>query len=402
MAHVALVDLTHEIASIGFDTLSESVTDPLGNTLADTAGGIAETERVKRFLSGLLGGLTPAQLGHLQTAVRWGGRLTSSTLKAVARRIMVKNHVHASLMSVVIDAIDDLCEILGKRTEASLSVAQVQVYTNTAVDHAVSNHSTTASAASGAHMNQTFKLPSQELSAQIVEEIANLDTIGLKRWGRLWLIRHESFYGDPDHELHGSATIEEAIRALLVAEPAAVNVLNRTDVAENEGDVREDEAIRAFIGLAEVYLVSPSLVARSRDEADRLMGGDARRALKEGASTVVETAKMVGGGAVKAMVYMAIIGFVLVIIGLVIVAYGVFGVMDATGAHTIGLGVLGVGATVSMIGCGTIAVSVAIWETIKTGAKWAYDTAGAPIDYLKAVVKAAAKTFGINIEQEAV
>ncbi len=394
--------LAREIGAIGLDTVSESFSDPLGKALADTAGGIAETERVKRFLVGILSSRTPEQLAHLQTAVRWGGRLAEAVLKPLVRRIMNKHHVPTGLAETVVDVIDDVCEVLGRRTEATLTPDQVTAYINSAVDTAVANPSThmAARAVQGAHLT-TINPTDRELSPEIVTEISVLSTLGFQRWGRLWHIRHESFWADPEQELDGSATIGEAIRALLAAKPRALHILERADAVEDALDVRNDEAIRAFLGAAEVFLLEPSFKATAHDEADRMMSGSARRAIKENAIAAGNIIKVNSLRVIKGMAWCALIGALLVIIGLLVSVWGIFATYNVQGEHDVSLGHVGVGAVVSLIGFGSIGISVMIWETGKAGIKWAYDTAGAPVGYLKAVVKAVARTFNINIETEA-
>lgn len=396
MAHIPNPALLREIATIGLDSLSEGVTDPLGHALADAAGGISETERVKHFLSGLLGNLTPAQLGHLQTAVRWGGRVTSSALKVVARRIMKNHHVQTNLSDVVIDAIDDLCENLSRRTENALTPEQVRAYTKEAVDRAVANPSsptTAAAAASGAHMDQTFRLPSEELSPEIATYIATLTPIGLKRWGRLWLIRHESFYTDPENELHGSATIAEAIRALLVARPLAVRVLDRTDVVEDENDVRRDEAIRAFIGMAEVHLVSPSFAARAHDEVDRLVGGEARRSIVAfGHRWAGRGGRLLGAIAIIFLLCLAVAAFCFVMSTWSFVT-GVSGEV-VNGQFRLIMEEINKGIGWGLGSVTALMLASLIWS----GFEFGVGIVGEPLHIVKQIIQAALRQFGINIE----
>lgn len=396
MAHIPNPALLREIATVGLDSLSEGVTDPLGHALADAAGGISETERVKHFLSGLLGNLTPAQLGHLQTAVRWGGRVTSSALKVVARRIMKNHHVQTNLSDVVIDAIDDLCENLSRRTENALTPEQVRAYTKEAVDRAIANPSPThaASAASGAHMDPTFRLPSEELSPKIAAHIVALDPIGLKRWGRLWLIRHESFYTDPpENELHGSATIGEQIRALLVTNPRAVEVLNNVNIVEDENDVRKDEAIRAFIHMAEMHLVSPSFAARAHDEVDRLVGGEARRSIVAfGHRWAGRGGRLLGAIAIIFLLGLAVAAFCFAMSTWSFVT-GVSGEVVNGQFRLImeeinkGIG-WGLGSVLALM------LASLIWS----GFEFGVGIVGEPLQIVKQIIQAALRQFGINIE----
>ena len=227
MAHVPNPTIQQIVGSIGLDTLSEGVTDPLGHALADAAGGIAETERAKRFLSGILGGLSPAQLGHLQTAVRWNGRLAGSTLKAFAGVILRRHHVNHGMTSVVIDAIDDTVEILSRRTEAALTPAQIQIYVGQGVDNAVAHPSTTPSASATAAANHGANMPGNTVDAEMPREVAAGTPEAQALFGELWGEILAAINGDSADERAEARRSREAICALLrLRAGGAMEILN--------------------------------------------------------------------------------------------------------------------------------------------------------------------------------
>lgn len=336
------------IAAIGLDSVSEAVTDAAGNALADAAGGVAQTERVKRFLTGVLGGLSPAQLNALQKAVRWGGRITSSALKALARRVMAKNAVAATIQHAVIDSIDDLVEILARRTEDSLSPAEVAAYVSQAVDQAAANP-TPFNPATAGHLEtpmQDFHIPegARELGPEIAEIMHTMGPLGSRRCARLYQIRKQSRYHDPEQELDGASTIEEAMIALFAVNPsAACAMLDDDRLEENTDDVREDVAVLKFLDAAERYLPNPSLAARLRDHGDAMVDGSTRRVIVFG----VQMSLLAFGALLLGSVASAAFFFVL---GGLTFVWGAWGEV-VNGVRDIQPGWIAFGAGLLLVGC---------------------------------------------------
>ena len=376
MAHVPNPTIQQIVGSIGLDTLSEGVTDPLGHALADAAGGIAETERAKRFLSGILGGLSPAQLGHLQTAVRWNGRLAGSTLKAFAGVILRRHHVNHGMTSVVIDAIDDTVEILSRRTEAALTPAQIQIYVGQGVDNAVAHPSTTTSASATAAANNGANMPGNPVDAEMPREVAAGTPEAQALFGELWGEILAAINGDSADERAEARRSREAICALLrLRAGGAMEILNGI----NHGVPRE-ACKDVFLAAADAALIGgPSIEAKLGDLFDRLVKSEDRievmNEIKFLTRTTFEVAK--AGLAVSGLIFLGL-GAVVIISGSVGTIAGGVCILTSTFGH-VNVIALVLSLVAFLVAFVIALIMSAMLEGAISTAKWMMASVSAPV-----------------------
>ena len=402
MAHVPNPTIQQIVGSIGLDTLSEGVTDPLGHALADAAGGIAETERAKRFLSGILGGLSPAQLGHLQTAVRWNGRLAGSTLKAFAGVILRRHHVNHGMTAVVVDAIDDTVEILSRRTEAALTPAQIQIYVGQGVDNAVAHPSTTPSASATAAANNGVTMsatprplgPPKDFS--LAEFQQALTPLGKGRWAtfnRDYLTAAAPGTSTPNEPVSPRELSRAVTLAVWRDEAQMLAILD-------DATVDDETALWGFLGTAVRYVGDGETRREDQigDAVDALTTGRTRETVRNGVDAIARgvvwaTPRLAVGVAVVILLSLVVsAGFL--IAGIVLGHQGL--INPATGQIDITLSTM-IKASACIIGAGAALMPIALIHGY-VGEKWdkLIAVATGPFEWAGNILKAYATARGLS------